>query len=129
MNYNKLRNKIKLKKLSVGKVAEEIGMTEAGLYKSFNNDTLKVKDFENICDFLNVNPCVFFEEKETELPELKDMVAEDIIIYDRKTSKQKQKERVQYIVNNYDKVATENEYLKQQVKDRDEIINLLKQQK
>lgn len=56
MDYNYLINQINRNGHSIETVANEIGMSRAGLYSSLKNETLKLRDFVSICKVLEVDP-------------------------------------------------------------------------
>lgn len=45
------------------KLASDIGMSEANLHRCVNNNKIQAADLEKIAILLNVDICVFFEEK------------------------------------------------------------------
>src|SRR5690242_10012380 len=61
MDYNRLKDLLKERKISVKKLAELIGMSEAGLYQSMKNDTMTIKVLESISEILRVPMRVFWE--------------------------------------------------------------------
>ena len=64
MNYNKLENLRKLKKISQDVLAKEIGLTKNGYQLAIKNDTLKVKDLESIVSILGVSISYFFTDSQ-----------------------------------------------------------------
>lgn len=62
MNYNKLKDEIKLKKISIRQLCIKIGISEQGYYKMIGNKTMTVKNLESICELLKVSPCEFFND-------------------------------------------------------------------
>ena len=62
MKYNKLKLAIKEKGYSISKLAQEIGLTEAGFHQAIKNNTLKVRDLENIAILLDLPIASFFDE-------------------------------------------------------------------
>lgn len=65
MNYNLVRNLAKQKGLSIREIGEKISMSDAGLYRAFINNSLKVDSLEKIADVLGVSPCYFFQPEGT----------------------------------------------------------------
>ena len=51
------------KKITWNVLAEKIGMSREGLYKSVKDNNLKVKTLIEIADFFSAPPTFFFEEK------------------------------------------------------------------
>jgi len=64
MNYNEIKKLCSLKKIAVKNLAEKIEMTETGLYSAFRNNTLKIRDLEQIAKVLGVTVDYFFDEKD-----------------------------------------------------------------
>ena len=60
MNYRLLKNSIKDSKVTFKEISNSVQMTEAGLRKSINNETLTISVFEKICDILELSPVIFF---------------------------------------------------------------------
>lgn len=63
MNYSLLKKTIKDSRVSFREFATFVNMTEAGLRRSIDNNTLTVDVFEKICQLLNMYPAVFFEHQ------------------------------------------------------------------
>ena len=63
MNYNKLKEEIKLKKFTIEDVASKIGMTRTGLQLAFKEDTLKIITLEKISDLLNLPVYYWFVDE------------------------------------------------------------------
>jgi DNA-binding Xre family transcriptional regulator len=99
MDYSYLKETIKTKKKSIKGIAELIEMSEQGLHSAFRNNTLKIKDLESICNVLKVSPCIFFIKENEKLFEERQnsLVAEDIKIYGKKSSKQARAERFNHL--------------------------------
>ncbi|MHA1659558.1 MAG: hypothetical protein ACTSUT_10610 [Promethearchaeota archaeon] len=64
MNYNKIKELSKQKKISFRKLSIKIDLTETGLYAAIRNNTLKVKDLEAISRVFKVPVKYFFEDIE-----------------------------------------------------------------
>jgi transcriptional regulator with XRE-family HTH domain len=62
VDYNKLETLRKVKKYSQEELAKKITMTKNGYQQAIKNDTLKVKDLENIASVLGVHVSAFFSE-------------------------------------------------------------------
>lgn len=128
MDYSHLKILIKKKGQTIKNIAELIEMSEQGLHSAMRNNTLKIKDLERICFALKESPCIFFEDHTNSytLPEAISGVADDVVIYKKRTKKEAETERKQIIVTEINRLAYENEMLKKQIIDKEEIINLLK---
>jgi hypothetical protein len=66
MEYSRLKGYIKASGHSIKHVAEQIGLTEAGLHAAIQNNTLKVRDLEAIAAYCNFNPCQVFTTTDTD---------------------------------------------------------------
>ena len=120
MDYSRLKKKLKLTGYSVKTISDEIGMTDAGLYKAINNNTLKIRDLESIATVLNVPINYFFEKNPSSEKSMN--VGGDYNISSHKNNN-----------NTYSEdcatYKAEIENLKARLKDKEEIIALLKQTK
>ena len=61
MNFNKLKSICEDKGLAISVLAEKIGISEAGLYQSFRNESMKVDILEKIAATLDVPIWIFFD--------------------------------------------------------------------
>lgn len=61
MNFNKIKSICETKGLPISVLAEKIGFSEAGLYQSFRNESMKVDILEKIAVVLDVPIWVFFD--------------------------------------------------------------------
>jgi len=64
MNIDKIKRTIKDKKITLKHLSYEIGVTEQGLIKMFNNHNLKVETLEKIAQALEVPVSYFFDEQD-----------------------------------------------------------------
>lgn len=64
LNYDLIWSEINKRELSQRKVAAAIGMSPSGFKSMMDNQTLTVKQLENLSEFLNVNPQNFFEKSD-----------------------------------------------------------------
>jgi transcriptional regulator with XRE-family HTH domain len=64
MNYNKLKEEIKLKKFTIEEIASKIGMTRTGLQLAFKEDTLKIVTLEKISEILNLPVYYWFVDSD-----------------------------------------------------------------
>ena len=62
MDYSKIKNEIKLKKVTIEDVATEIGMSRTGLQLALKNDTLTVSALEKISNVLGVPVYYWFSD-------------------------------------------------------------------
>ncbi len=64
LSYSERIKKLcKLKRVPIYQLAEQLGMSEAGLHKTLKNDTLQVKKLQEIADFFSVNIMIFFTDE------------------------------------------------------------------
>lgn len=61
MNYSKLKQAIKSKKISINSLSEQIGMSRNGFDSMIENKSMKVDVLESICAILKANPLDFLE--------------------------------------------------------------------
>lgn len=57
----KLKKLLKERSMTQGQLCEKIGVTQDGLKKMIDNDTMKVKTLEQICEVLDVQVSYFIE--------------------------------------------------------------------
>jgi len=120
MNYSKIKILLESKKITVKKLAEKIGISEIGLHKMMNNQSMRIDVIEKIAEFLEVPVSYFFEENPVPCEKTKthNVIQNGNGINNNMSITLKN--------NEIDKLKTENEFLKKQVKDKEEIIELLK---
>jgi transcriptional regulator with XRE-family HTH domain len=90
MILNRIKFLCEQNKISVKDLATEIGVTEAGFYGFFRNNTLKVRELEKIAEKLNVSVASFFSENETKRSKAKvhfELEHDDILKVDIKNKK------------------------------------------
>lgn len=63
MNYSLIKILKDKNKLSYESLSALIGKTKNGLMMAIKNETLSVKDLENIAKAVGVTPCVFFDNE------------------------------------------------------------------
>lgn len=102
----KIKKILHQRQINIKSFTYQIGMSEQGYIYAIKKQSLKVSTLLEICDFLNVSPLFFFKDS-NDIPEV---VAESSINYESKLNVLKQ----------------ENELLKNALKDKDQIIDLLK---
>lgn len=66
MNYNKLKNELSTKGISVELIADELDRTSQAVYAMFKKETMTVKQLESICKIINAHPCAYFDEQFSE---------------------------------------------------------------
>lgn len=77
MNFNKIKNICEQKGLPISTLADKIGISEAGIYLSFRNKSMKVDILEKIAKVLEVPIWVFFDlDPESEIASLKKEIEE-----------------------------------------------------
>jgi len=57
MNYSKLKFLLTQRNLSIRKLAEMIGYSEAGFHTMMKHDKMQVNTLEKIAEILEINPC------------------------------------------------------------------------
>ena len=107
MNFNKIKIICEVKGISTPQLAEMIGLSEAGLYQSYRNQSMKVDILEKIAKVLEVPIWVFFDlDPESEVEPIK-------------------KERDQYMKTTMDQDVTIT-YLQNEVKVLTEMLEAAK---
>jgi len=76
MKYTKIEGLAKSKGLTLGGLAEKIGVTRAGFYRTLEQKTMKVETLEKIAQVLDVPVCEFFETHEDDAESIKFMKTE-----------------------------------------------------
>lgn len=67
MNYNRLKDLLSEKKITIPQLAGRIGMSKGGLYTAISNQTLTVITLEKIAEALDVPvPYFFYDEDQNE---------------------------------------------------------------
>jgi transcriptional regulator with XRE-family HTH domain len=108
MNFNKIKNICEQKGLTIPQLAEKIDLSEAGLYQSFRNQSMKVDILEKISTALEVPIWVFFDlNPESAIAPLK---------------KENEELRGNLVI-----LETTKAYLEKEVKDLIEMVHILKQ--
>lgn len=97
MNYENYQGQ----KISVSELCTFAGYTRAGLVHALDNDTIELRRVKLLCDNLKISPALFFTN-----------------YVDIDSGK---------LLNEIQTLKTENEMLKNQVKDKLEIISLLRE--
>lgn len=99
MNYNELKQIAKKQNILIKDLASEIVITRQGLQKVLDNGTIEIRKVKRICEILKISPLLFF-----------DMVPEASVNVTELQSKE-----------------TENSLLRDRIKDKDEIIHMLRE--
>jgi len=76
VNYNKLKELLSEKKITVAQLAEKIGMSKGGLYSAISNETLSVNMLEKISEVLEVPATYFFDGGILSVEELNNLLNE-----------------------------------------------------
>ncbi|NLI72785.1 MAG: helix-turn-helix domain-containing protein [Bacteroidales bacterium] len=105
MNYTEFRELCKAKNIKISDVCEYVGMTRPGLVKSLDNETIELRKLKLLCDYVRISPAQFF----------------DTGIFG---SLQNNSVFESHKIEEYEK---EIEYLKNTLKDKEEIINLMRE--
>jgi|APCry1669188970_1035186.scaffolds.fasta_scaffold00066_2 transcriptional regulator with XRE-family HTH domain len=80
MDFNKIKLICEEQRLSIPQLAEKIGISEAGLYQSLRNQSMKVDILEKIAQELNVPVWIFFDPNpQTQIEEITKEVQEFIV--------------------------------------------------
>jgi transcriptional regulator with XRE-family HTH domain len=67
MDYTKIEELVKSKGWTLGGLAEKIGVTRAGFYRTLEQKTMKVETLEKIAQVLDVPVSEFFDTKDDDL--------------------------------------------------------------
>lgn len=65
MNYNKIKYYSQEKNISLKEICGRVGISEQGLQKMINTNSIKIKVLEKISAVLDVSICSFFDESAT----------------------------------------------------------------
>lgn len=65
MNYNKIKYYSQEKNISLKEICGRVGISEQGLQKMINTNSIKVKILEKISEVLDISICSFFDESAT----------------------------------------------------------------
>lgn len=99
------------KKIPISKMAEQVGLTEQNIHRSIRNNKIDAEVLGKIAKVLGVSVTIFYE----------DIVAEtnsDINKYDSN--------RIKYLEESLENQGREIELLKETIRDKNDIIALLK---
>ncbi len=135
MNFNKIKTICEEKGLTIPALADNIGISEAGLYQSFRNQSMKVDILEKIAKVLDTPIWIFFDlDPEAQLEPLRKEIKyykdklEDIsaIMPSIKKDMEHMQERLavtdmlvqsqKQIIENYKKIESNEELLNKSVK-------------
>lgn len=78
MNYNKIKDLARDKKISLKELASRVDISETGLHHSIRSKVMRIDVLEKIASVLDVNICVFFGDRQqnsSDTIELKKQVA------------------------------------------------------
>ncbi len=73
MDYEQIKTLCKQNNLSIKELSEKIGMSDAGLYRAFINNSLKVETLEKIANVLGVSAGNFFDNSGDALNNIKEI--------------------------------------------------------
>lgn len=105
MNYKELKEILELKKISISELCNTIGYTRAGLQRALDNQTIELRKLKLICETVRISPALFFENG-------------SFGIIQNSTTENK---------NELHLLQNENELLREQIRDKNEIISLYKE--
>ncbi len=131
---DKINRLMKIKKVTQSDLSEKIGKTRNTVNNWFKGRSkIDVDTMLDVAEALGVHPCVFFKDMdESQITAIGKGNAVlngngNAIIYGEPSkTKQAQFERLQVLFSETEKLRTENELLRQQIADKNEIISLLK---
>ena len=115
--FDKIKEIIKSKKVTIKELSENISMGEKGLHNALNGGTLRVKVLLEIADYLNVDPSVFFHGNK--YPDNEEMN----ILGDKESTYQVKNNADDELNHLKEKV----EHLEKLIEAKNEIIDLMKQ--
>lgn len=105
MNYNDLREVLTSKKVSIKELTEQIGYTRQGLQSALDNQTIELRKLKLLCEVLKISPEKFFD---------------GFVFSNHDTSQGNEKIIIESL-------KREIELLIEKIKDKEEIIKLLKE--
>ena len=117
LDNNKLKGYLKSFQITFKAFAENIGMSEAGLYRAIKNNSLKLRDLEKIAEYLGVSIGELLEEGPAEYKN------------DIRTQKANESEENYRKKNELEILRLKLESCKKEIALKDEIIALLKSEK
>jgi len=117
MNYSKIKKLSENKSFAIKDLAKKIKISEAGLHQMIRKESMKIDILEKISEALNVPVSYFFNESDGK---------GNITINNVANGKQN---NVSILNNENENLRKENKLLKDKIKDKEEIIKLLKQNK
>lgn len=106
MNYKELREIMNEKNISLEDLIGYVPITRAGLHRAVDNQTIKLRDLKRVCDFMRITPALFFEPG---------------------TYHTQHKPPATELSSETEYLHKEIEYLKEQLRDKNEIIELLRE--
>ena len=121
MDYNKIKIIAENKNITIKELAKKANITEAGLHQMIRKESMKIKVLENIAFLLQVPISFFFNDNEHTESSKKIIGNNNSVAVNSQNSNNK----TDINCSGYIK---EIKYLKQQIADKEMIINLLKKQ-
>ena len=103
MNYNKIKQIAKAKRISIQELTKSIDSAESTFYAWKKNDNIPVNKLEAIAAKLEVSPCIFFDDYNTQ-----------------------SLNNCTFLLQNIKVLEDSNSYLLEIIKGKSEIIDLLK---
>ena len=125
-NYlHKISELQKIKKLNNKELAELIDKNQHTISNWLKEKTkLDVDTLIDIADVFQVHPSVFFKDypQKYAITQIKSLMADDVIIYDKKSRKGAKNDRMNLIINDYNRMAYENEVLQDKIRDLNRML-------
>jgi len=124
MNYSKIKFLANEKKITLKQICANVEITEQGLQRMFLNNSMKIETMEKIAKVLQVPASYFFEDDNKEVSKKINAGDNNVISIGNKNNNNSNAETKDLAV-----CRKEVEYLKQQVKDKEDIIQLMRNKK
>jgi transcriptional regulator with XRE-family HTH domain len=117
MNYDRIKYRCEEIGLSIRKLCQQIGISDAGYYKMIENKSFKVETLEKMAVILQVSVTYFFDNStnpdEYEIKSVqKDIVSDTHVEY--KIAKSEE-DRIQVLLKHIKKLKSENDNLKKRI--------------
>ena len=115
MNYSQLKELASSKHIMIKEITERIGYSRQGLQTALDNETIDLRKIKLLCKILDVNPSIFFDSANL-----------GIVMINGGTTQVGNGNNISKEDQNYE---NEIAYLKQIIKDKEEIIRLMRVKK
>ena len=122
MNYNKIKTLASERKITLKELCLKIDISEQGLHKMVGNNSIKVSYLEKIAEVLEVPISYFFEEESVNISNNRNT----IIGNKNQNINNNVLADIEKFKAEIEALQKEIDYLKIQIQDKEEIINLLK---